>query len=290
MEYYPQRAAVVLFGGVDSNGSLLNDTWEWNGTSWVSIGSHTAPAARMGHAMSYDPGEGSTPLRGHWGEIILFGGESASGLKLGDTWAYRSTGTRYVRGDVGFDQRNDCLDKDHPCATINYAIGRAFPGDEIRVGSGDFGMPRQPCVFCEEVVLVDKDWIGLTGGWNTSFTAQDGVTTISGSSYDGDQVRCLTVTEGAAAYVQGIRFEFGRARIGGAIFNKVLLILDDVYVGSAKASYAGGGIFSTADGELRLKNSVIAWNSAPYGGGVFSQGYLTILNTSLEFAIAPTAA
>jgi hypothetical protein len=33
--YDAARAQVVIFGGKDSNGAYLNDTWVWNGTNWT---------------------------------------------------------------------------------------------------------------------------------------------------------------------------------------------------------------------------------------------------------------
>jgi YVTN family beta-propeller protein len=77
MAFDSSRGRVVLFGGYD--GSLRNDTWEYDGTTWTA-----GPAAppgltgRRAHAMAYDSARG---------RVVLFGGEATDGLK-NDTWEY----------------------------------------------------------------------------------------------------------------------------------------------------------------------------------------------------------
>ena len=47
--FYQRDAAghVLLFGGRDSNGTALGDTWLWDGTTWTAYGG-AAPPARFG--------------------------------------------------------------------------------------------------------------------------------------------------------------------------------------------------------------------------------------------------
>ncbi|MCC6213344.1 MAG: hypothetical protein IT376_00615 [Polyangiaceae bacterium] len=56
----------------------MNDTWEWDGTSWLQRAPATSPPARAITATAFD----TTRER-----LVLFGG---SGLtdRLGDTWEY----------------------------------------------------------------------------------------------------------------------------------------------------------------------------------------------------------
>ncbi len=74
---------LLLFGGSDGTADR-NGTWLWNGTQWNStpVGS-SAPPAREGAAMAYDPWNGST---------VLFGG-SSGGTALGDTWGWFGNAT-----------------------------------------------------------------------------------------------------------------------------------------------------------------------------------------------------
>jgi hypothetical protein len=66
----------VLFGGINA-GTLqfMNDTWLWDGSSWVEDSPSTSPPARYGAGMATDSN----------GKIVLFGGQGPSG-NLNDTW------------------------------------------------------------------------------------------------------------------------------------------------------------------------------------------------------------
>ena len=80
MAYDNTRGRVVLFGGLGSNGSKVDDTWEWDGTTWI-LRATSGPSARSGHAMTYDTARG---------RIVLFGGNDGVS-KLNDTWEWDGT-------------------------------------------------------------------------------------------------------------------------------------------------------------------------------------------------------
>ena len=71
---------LVLYGGQPASGAPLGQTWtlgsDW---SWVSRTTASAPSARYGEAMAYDPSDG---------QLILFGGINGTGATLRDTWSY----------------------------------------------------------------------------------------------------------------------------------------------------------------------------------------------------------
>jgi hypothetical protein len=68
---------VVLFGGLDTDGNVLGDTWTWNGASWTLQSPHDSPPARFASvAVSF----------GNRG--LMFGGLDDNGAYLGDTWAW----------------------------------------------------------------------------------------------------------------------------------------------------------------------------------------------------------
>jgi hypothetical protein len=74
------REQIVLFGGADDAGTLLDDTWAWDGTEWTQI-ADTGPAARYTHAITFDAaGE----------RLLVFGGVGGSPTQaeLADTWAW----------------------------------------------------------------------------------------------------------------------------------------------------------------------------------------------------------
>lgn len=70
---------VILFGGQKSN-SVLNDTWsyDYGSNTWTLLSPPSSPPGRSLGGMTYD--ESSN-------QVILFGGFTSSGKKLGDTWA-----------------------------------------------------------------------------------------------------------------------------------------------------------------------------------------------------------
>ncbi len=82
---------VVLFGG-SSSGVFRDDTWEWDGRGWAEIG-RTAPprpTPRIDFAMTYDARRD---------RVVLFGGSSAGGGRLGDTWEW--DGSRWSEAAAG---------------------------------------------------------------------------------------------------------------------------------------------------------------------------------------------
>jgi hypothetical protein len=86
--FCPATGNTYVFGGYDDKNPMLDDLWEWDGTSWAQVQSAMRPPARYWAAMAYDPFRKS---------LILYGGESDqpdnTALDLADTWEWQS-GTR----------------------------------------------------------------------------------------------------------------------------------------------------------------------------------------------------
>ncbi|MBL8755237.1 MAG: hypothetical protein JNK15_18200 [Planctomycetes bacterium] len=76
MAYVPSLQAVVLFGGIDGNGSPLNDIWWYDGTNWQTQYSSNAPPGRADAAVLADGG------------ITVFGGWSPTLGHLADLWSW----------------------------------------------------------------------------------------------------------------------------------------------------------------------------------------------------------
>jgi hypothetical protein len=78
--YDADDQTVVVFGGQESDGTLSDDTWIWNGTTWTEASAQVSgPTPRDLAALAYD-----ASLH----QLILFGGEAANGSQLDDTWAW----------------------------------------------------------------------------------------------------------------------------------------------------------------------------------------------------------
>ncbi|MEZ5966957.1 MAG: kelch repeat-containing protein [Planctomycetota bacterium] len=82
--YDAARGVVVVFGGQGATGGALDDTWEWDGVSWMQRFPSNVPPARHGAAMVYDTRRGI---------CVMVAGYGVSGA-LRDTWAW--TGTDWV--------------------------------------------------------------------------------------------------------------------------------------------------------------------------------------------------
>jgi len=79
MVHDPVRQRVVLFGGSPTNGGTgLNDTWEWDGASWMQQTPVASPGPRFAHAMTYDVARQV---------CVVFGGQSGV-VRSSDIWEY----------------------------------------------------------------------------------------------------------------------------------------------------------------------------------------------------------
>lgn len=66
MVFDSRRGVAVMFGGTGSNGIIVNDTWEWNGSNWTQRFPVNSPSPRTLHIMSFDSDRGVTVLFGGW--------------------------------------------------------------------------------------------------------------------------------------------------------------------------------------------------------------------------------
>ena len=89
MAYDAATGNLVLFGGTDPKGGLVNDTWTWNGSDWTQQHPASSPPARMEASLAYDAASG---------QFVLFGGKHSTGFNtpdLNDTWIW--TGSNWVQ-------------------------------------------------------------------------------------------------------------------------------------------------------------------------------------------------
>jgi hypothetical protein len=79
---------LLLFGGVDSDGTPYGDTWTWDGASWRQEHPANNPPPRRGAAIAYDDALGKIVMFGGWNPVV--GGPA----KLHDTWVWDASGWR----------------------------------------------------------------------------------------------------------------------------------------------------------------------------------------------------
>jgi len=125
---------VVLFGGFDSTGTGMADTWVWNGSTWTASAA-TGPVAR-----------GDTVGAVLGGQFVMFGGiaSTAATTNYGDTWAW--TGTAWKE-----------LATTGPAARFGGAV--ATMGNEIVMFGGDD-------TDTATTNLADT-WLWSGGAWST---------------------------------------------------------------------------------------------------------------------------
>ena len=82
MIYDTAANSVLLFGGTDGNGNLLNDTWTWNGSAWTQQNPASSPPGRTQASMAYDTATATA---------VLFGGSSSLCGDCNDTWTWNGS-------------------------------------------------------------------------------------------------------------------------------------------------------------------------------------------------------
>lgn len=98
----------ILFGGFNSAGKALNDTWAFQGNEWVPVKSSTEPPARYFPTFNYNPNNDTG---------ILVAGISETGF-LSDAWEYSNGNWRLLAANAipgrhshaaAFDSQNSAL-------------------------------------------------------------------------------------------------------------------------------------------------------------------------------------
>ena len=145
------------------------------------------------------------------------------------------------------------------------------------------------------IVTVDSSTIGSNSAYSGAGIYNDGALTIqngtviggagqgNAANYDGGGI--YNDANGATTIIYSV-VSANSAGYGGGIFNGGTLYIQNVSaVRSNTAAYGGGihngGGYNNYDGTVIVDNSIIVANSADLGGGIWSQGTLTIQNGSL---------
>ena len=172
--YDADTSTLVLFGGVNSRShTLSNQTWIWSGFNWSEATMNgQQPPARQWASMAFDP-----TLHA----LILFGGETANGTLLNDTWAW--TGASWYQIPVDSSPE--------PRAGAAMAFDRAgdlvlFGGTGYGPGSGD-GTTTTLAPIGSPTITLSDTWEWTSGGWQQAPTQATAPPARAGAviSYDG---------------------------------------------------------------------------------------------------------
>ncbi len=144
---------------------------------------------------------------------------------------------------------NACNAPAVPCMTIRAVLNKAAQfGDTVKVGTGTYTHTTENPGF--EVASILSD-ITISGGWNSAFTAQTGMSIIDGQG----TYRGITIVYSVTVSIDHFVVQNGYATDG-----------------------APGGINSAADG-LTLDHTVVTASSP---GGVWSGGGLIVRDSSIS--------
>ncbi len=162
---------------------------------------------------------------------------------------------------------NTCVSIYRPCATIQYAIGRASSGDEIRVAAG----------YYTGTLSVNKS-LTLRGGytltnWVQSWPEQH-ITIVDAQAVTGTQ-RVVELAGSVAVVVDGFRLTGGHAhnQSGAGLYAAAgtLTVLNSHIYGNhvTGATADGGGLGIESNASLVLRRSRVYGNTSQhYGGGL----------------------
>lgn len=95
LAFHAASGQLVLFGGMDCEGdtcSDFDDTWSWDGSTWVQLSPANSPPERTNAALVSDTARNV---------LVLFGGEDSGGDILRDTWTWDGAGWTEQPGDPG---------------------------------------------------------------------------------------------------------------------------------------------------------------------------------------------
>lgn len=160
------RERVVLSGNNTTTSSIVHGTWEWDGSSWLTLlAPQASPPLRSYCGLAFDRSRG----RG-----VMFGGNSDGGAYLDDTWEWhvdrweqrpwtvRPPG-RYQHAMAYDPVRNEVIVTGGVDATSflydtwRYRVGITEPAGTIPLGTGCAGSGGTPTLACAEG---REPWLG----------------------------------------------------------------------------------------------------------------------------------
>jgi uncharacterized repeat protein (TIGR01451 family) len=185
-----------------------------------------------------------------------------------------SMNNNYLYIAPGGDDANDCLSSVTPCVTFPGVLKRINTNDIILAATGSYSSdPLSP----DATVHLRKN-IRIFGGWNATFSIQDGISTINGDT----QHTGIAVETGVIAKMEFFTIQGGSGWNAGGVNNAGDLTLSDSYITGNSAYDGGGGIYNT--GVLTLTNVALQDNTFGYSGngGIHNLGNLFVDNSTIS--------
>lgn len=250
LAFDPLDGYVLMFGGVGANNVTLNDTWQYVGGTWTQIptAAGAAPSARSFAQATFVPAVNA---------VVLFGGRSASGSVLSDTWTFAHGAWADESGALALAPPARAAAVFSYDPTDGYAV--------LFGGSGACG------TYCGDTWSYDaRGWADLTGSLPTA----PGARTNSTLSYD--PTRSVLLLYGGwngASMSDTWTFTNGTWRSLTADLSA-----------SPGARYGSASTYDSLDGYLLLYGGVIAG-----GGRTSTWGLLSPLSTALTARSSPLA-
>ncbi len=147
MAYDVDADLTVLFGGTGEGGTLLDDTWVWDGADWTLVDAIDAP-----DAPSARTGAGLASLASTAPGLLLFGGETTGGVD-DETWRFDALALTWTLIDVA-------ATGDVPPARADFAI----TSDAIRGGVILFGGATDGAPLDDVWLFAEDSWSELSIG------------------------------------------------------------------------------------------------------------------------------
>jgi hypothetical protein len=187
--------------------------------------------------------------------------------------------TWYVDAQTG-DDGDDCLTPGTACLTVGAAVGKASSGDTIQIAAGTY-VENLDINFDLAFVGAGMDATFLDGGQagRVLVAASSSITVANLTIQNGSVSGSGVAGKGAGIFnynhlvLDNVRVVHNTSQDGGAgIFTSGRLLIQNSEVISNTTQGGGGGLEIWSTGALTLTESLVAWNEASTGGGVFNTG------------------
>ena len=264
---FPLQAAVLDGVGSPVQGVSVNFDAPSSGASgtFVSSGSETTSAVTNESGIATTSTFTANALEGTYTVSASAGGiPTPAEFTLSNVfWYVKPSG----------NNSNSCQNGVEACETVNGVLVKPdyFPGDSILVASGTYTSSDT------EVVSIATDST-LLGGWDDTFSIQDGWSILEGENTR----RVLRVIFPATVRMERFIIQNGSENTGAGIINGGQLWLSHSIVKNNIADHSSGGILT--NGTLYLINSTVQGNQALYygGGGLDTSGHTYIVNSTIS--------